>query len=122
MAMMHVARLTRPDILLSTSYHKSRSPLALIPGHIEHVDIIPLTEMCLGGIQYHLLCCDEFSTYLQSFPMKSKINHDVILTFTFMIAFFQQYGYDVQIIHSDHENTILSDQTFLNQQNIQLKT
>ena len=39
-----------------------------------------------------------------------------------MIAFFQQYGYVVQIIHSDHENTILSAQTFLNQQSIQLKT
>jgi len=39
-----------------------------------------------------------------------------------MIAFFQQNGYSVQMIHSDHENTILSTQTFLNQQNIQLKT
>ena len=39
-----------------------------------------------------------------------------------MIAFFQQYGNSVQIIHSDHENTILSAQTFLNQQNLQLKT
>ena len=70
-----------------------------MPGHIVHVDIIPFTEMCLGGIQYHLLCCDEFSTYLQSFPMKSKSNHDIILAFTLMIAFFQQYGYSVQIIH-----------------------
>jgi len=59
---------------------------------------------------------------MQSFPMKSKSNHDIILAFTLMIAFFQQYGYSVQIIHSDHENTILSAQTFLNQQNIQLKT
>jgi hypothetical protein len=39
-----------------------------------------------------------------------------------MIAFFKQYGHNVQIIHSDHENTILSAQTFLNQQGIQLKT
>ena len=39
-----------------------------------------------------------------------------------MIAFFQQYGYVVQLFHSDHENTILSAQTLLNQQNIQLKT
>jgi hypothetical protein len=54
--------------------------------------------------------------------MKSKSNHDIILAFTLMIAFFQQYGYSVQIMHSDHENTILSAQTFLNQQNIQLKT
>jgi len=97
----------------SPTYHESRSPSALMPGHIVHVDIIPFTAMCLGGIQYHLLCCDEFSTYLQSFPMKSKSNHDIILAFTLTIAFFQQY-YSVQIIHSDHENTILSDQTFLN--------
>ena len=54
--------------------------------------------------------------------MKSKSNHDIILAFTLMIAFFQQYGYSVQTIHSDHENTILSAQIFLNQQNIQLKT
>jgi hypothetical protein len=51
----------------SPSYHESRSPSALMPGHIVHVDIVPFTEMCLGGIQYHLVCCDEFSTYLQSF-------------------------------------------------------
>ena len=31
-------------------------------------------------------------------------------------------SYAAQIIHSDHENTILSAQTFLNQQSIQLKT
>ena len=39
-----------------------------------------------------------------------------------MITVFQQYGYVVQIIHSDNENTILSARTFLKQQNIQLKT
>ena len=78
--------------------------------------------MCIGGIQYHLLCCDEFSTHLQSFPMKTKSNNDIILVFTTMIAFYKQYGYTVQVIHSDHETTILSAQTFLNQQGIQLKT
>ena len=39
-----------------------------------------------------------------------------------MIVFFQQYGHVVRIILSDRENTILSAQTFLIQQNIQLKT
>ena len=55
-------------------------------------------------------------------PMKSKSNNDKILPFRLTISFFQQYGYVVQKNHSDHENTILSAQTFLNQQNIQLTT
>ena len=91
-------------------------------GHIVHINIIPFTEMCVGGIQYHLLCCDEFSTNLQSFPRKTKSHTDVILGFTTMIAFYKQYGYTVQVIQSDHETTILSAQIFLNQQGIQVKT
>ena len=43
--------------------------------------------------------------------MKLKSNNDIILVFTFMIAFFQQYGYAAEIIHSDHETMILSAQT-----------
>ena len=78
--------------------------------------------MCIGGIQHHLLCCDEFSTHLQSFPMNTKSNNDIILAFTLLIAFYKQHGYTIQIIHSDHENAILSVQVFLNQQGIQLKT
>jgi hypothetical protein len=58
------------------------------------------------------LICNHF--------LKSKSNQDIILAFTLMISFFQQYDYSVQIIHSDHENTILSAQTFLNQQNMHL--
>ena len=56
----------------SPSYYESKSPAALMPGHIVHIDIIPFTEMCIGGIRYHLHCCDEFSTQL--FPMKTKSN------------------------------------------------
>ena len=55
-----------------------------------HIDIIPVTEMCIGGIQYHLLCCDDFSTHLQSFPVKTKSNTDIIYVFTTMIAIFKQ--------------------------------
>ena len=75
-----------------------------------HGDIITFrrnTEICLGRIQYHSLCY-EFSSYLQSFPMKSKSNNDIILAFTLMIAFFQQYGFVVQIIHSDFMKTPFS--------------
>ena len=94
---------------------ESKSPSVLIPGHIVNVDLIPFTEMCIGGIQHHLLCCDELSTHLQSFPMKTKSNNHIILAFTLMIAFYKQHGYTIQIIHSDHEITILSAQVFLNQ-------
>ena len=86
----------------------------MIPGYVVHRDIILFTEMCLGGIQCHLLCCDEFSTHLQSFPIKTKSNNDKILVFKTMIAFYRQYCYTVQVIHSDHETTILSAQVFLN--------
>ena len=53
--------------------------------------------------------------------MKTKSNNDIILAFTLMISFYKQHGYTIQIIHSDHETTILSAQVFLNQQGIQLK-
>ena len=75
--------------------------------------------MYIGGIQHHLLCCDEFSTQLQSFPMKTKSNNDIILAFILIIAFYKQHGYTIQVIHSDHEKTIFSAEIFLN--GIQLK-
>ena len=84
-------------------------------GHIVHVDLRPFTEMCIGGIQHHLLCCDEFSTHLQSFPMRTESNNDIILAFTLMIAIYKQHGYTIQLIPSDHEPIILSVQVFLNQ-------
>ena len=72
---------------ISPSYYESKSPAALMPGHIVHIDIIPFTEMCVGGIQCHLLCYDEFSIHLQSFPIKTKSNTDIILVFAIIIAF-----------------------------------
>ena len=86
------------------------------------MDLIPFTEMYIGGIQHHLLCCDEFSTHLQSFPIKIKSNNDIILAFTLLIDSYKQHGYTIQIIHFDYETTILSGQVFLNQQSIQLTT
>jgi hypothetical protein len=107
---------------ISPSYKESLSPPALMPGHVVHVDLIPFTEICLGGIQYHLLFCDEFSTYLHSIAMKSKSNSDIILSFTAMISYFKQYGYDIKNIHSDHESALMSATIFLNQQGIQYHT
>jgi hypothetical protein len=62
-------------------------------GHVVHVDLIPFTEICLGGVQHHMLICDEFSTYLYSIPMKTKSNSDIITAFTTLIAYFKQFGY-----------------------------
>ena len=107
---------------ISPSYKESLSPPALMPGHVVHVDLIPFTEICLGGIQYHLLVCDEFSTYLHSIAMKTKSNSDIILSFTTMISYFKQYGYDIKNIHSDHESALMSATIFLNQQGIQYHT
>jgi len=92
-----------------------------MPEYIIHIDIIAFTDICEGSIQYHLLyftllCCDEFSTHLPSFPMRTKSNNDIILAFTLMISFYKQHGYTIQIIPSDHETTILSAQVFLNHQ------
>ena len=80
---------------ISPSYKDSMAPPALMPGHVVHVDLIPFTEICLGGIQYHMLICDEFSTYLYSIPMKTKSNSDIIITFTTMIAYFKNIDFKV---------------------------
>ena len=63
-----------------------------MPGHVVHVDLIPFTEICLGGIQYHMLICDDFSTYLYSIPMKTK---SIIIEFTTMIAYFKKHGFEI---------------------------
>jgi hypothetical protein len=39
-----------------------------------------------------------------------------------MIAYFKQFGYDIQTVHSDHENTLISVTIFLNQQGIKHNT
>ena len=39
----------------SPSYYESKSPAALMPGHIVHIDIIPSIEMCIGGITYFVV-------------------------------------------------------------------
>jgi hypothetical protein len=93
-----------------------------MPGHVVHVDLIPFTEICLGGVQYHLLFCDELSTYLHYIAMKTKRNLDIILSFTAMISYFKQYGYDIKNIHSDHESALTSATNFLNQPGIQYHT
>ena len=51
---------------ISPSYKESLSPLVMTSGSIVHVDLIPLTEICLGDMQYDMLVCDEFSIYLNS--------------------------------------------------------
>jgi len=93
-----------------------------MPGSIVHIDLIPFPEICLGGIQYHMLICDEFSTYLHSFAMKTKSNSDIIVALTSMVSYFKQYGYDIKVIHSDHESALISATSFINQQGIQYHT
>ena len=107
---------------ISPSYKDSMSSPALMPGHVVHVDLIPFTEICLGGIQHHMLICDEFSTYLYSIPMKTKSNSDIITAFTTLIAYFKQFGYDIHTLHSDHESSLMSAMVFLNQQGIKYLT
>ena len=107
---------------ISPSYKESLSPTALMPGSIVHIDLIPFPEICLGGIQYHMLICDEFSTYLHSFAMKTKSNSDIIVALTSMVSYFKQYGYDIKVIHSDHESALISATSFINQQSIQYHT
>ena len=108
--------------IISPSYKESLSPTALMPGSIVHIDLIPFPETCLGGIQYHMLMCDEFSTYLHSFAMKTKSNSDIIVVLTSMVSYFKQYGYDIKVIHSDHESALISATSFINQQGIQYHT
>ena len=107
---------------ISPSYKESLSPTALMPGSIVHIDLIPFPEICLGGIQYHMLICDEFSTYLHSFAMKTKSNSDIIVALTSLVSYFKQYGYDIKVIHSDHESALISATSFINQQGIQYHT
>jgi len=107
---------------ISPSYKDSMSSPALMPGHVVHVDLIPFTEICLGGIQHHMLICDEFSTYLYSIPMKTKSKSDIITAFTTLIAYFKQFGYDIHTLHSDHESLLMSAMVFLNQQGIKYLT
>ena len=45
------------------------------------------------GIQYHMLICDEFSTFLHSIAMKTKSNSDIILALTLLVSYFKQYEY-----------------------------
>ena len=75
--------------MFSPSYTMSLSPLALMPGHIVHVDLIPFPEICLGDIQYHMLAFDEFSAYVHSFAMKTKSNIDIIVAFTSLVSYFK---------------------------------
>jgi hypothetical protein len=107
---------------ISPSYKESLSPPAMMPGSIVHEDLIPFPEICLGGVQYHMLICDEFSTYLHSIAMKTKSNSDIILALTSLVSYFKQYGYEIKSIHSDHETALISATTFLNQQGIQYQT
>ena len=65
------------------------APPTLMTGHVVHVDLVPFTEIYLGGIQYRMLICDEFSTYLNYVPVKTKSNSDIITAFTTIIAYFK---------------------------------
>ena len=76
----------------------------------------------LGVRQYHMLVCDEFSTYLHSIAMKTKNSSDIILALTSLVSYYKQYGYDIKSIHSDHETALISATTFLYQQGIQYQT
>jgi hypothetical protein len=107
---------------ISPSYKESLSPPAMIPGSIVHVDLIPFPEICSGGIQYHMLICDEFSTYFHSISMKTKNNSDIVLAFTILVSYFKQYGYEIKSIHYDHETALISAAIFFNQQGIQYQT
>jgi len=92
---------------ISLFYTTSLSPSALIHGHIFHVDIINFPEICPGGIQYHMLACDEFSTHVHSFAMKTKSNIDIIVAFTSLVSYFKQFGHEVKFINSDHESALI---------------
>jgi len=79
----------RAGKMMSPSYTTSLSPPALMPDHIVHVDQIPFPEICLGDIQYHLLACDEFSTYVHSFAMNNKRIIDIIVAFNSLVSYFK---------------------------------
>jgi hypothetical protein len=54
--------------------------------------------------------------------MKTKSNSDIILALTSLVSYFKQYGYTIHTLHSDHESTLMSATSFLNQQGIQYHT
>ena len=85
-----------------------------MPGSVGHIDLIFFPEISLGGIQYHMLICDEFSTYLQSFAMNTKSNSDIIVALISLVSYFKQYGYDIKVIHYDHESALISATSFIN--------
>jgi len=95
---------------------------AFMLGHVVHVDLIPFTEICLGGIQYYMLICDKSSTYLYSIPMKTKRNFCIIIAFTTMIAYFKQHRFKIHTLHSYYESSLMSVTTFINQQGIRYNT
>ena len=75
-----------------------------MPGIIVHINLTPFPEICLGGIQYHMVVCDEFSKYFHSFAMTTKSNSDIIVALITLLSYFNQYGYDIKVVHSDHES------------------
>ena len=62
-----------PGKTISPSNKESLSPTALMPGSIVHIVLIHFPEKRLSEIQYPMLICDEFSTYLHSFAMNQKV-------------------------------------------------
>jgi len=56
----------------SPSFSESKNPSSLMPGHTVYVDLIPFTEMCIGGIQHHLLCLRRVFHSLAIVPYENK--------------------------------------------------
>ena len=116
------SRLWRLPMLLSWQDHQPFLLGVFVADGLDaasfvHIDLTPFPEIyCLGGIQYHMLICDEFSTHLHSFAMKTKSNSDIIIALTSLVSYFTQYGYDTKVIHSDHESVLISATSFINQQ------
>jgi len=54
--------------------------------------------------------------------MKTKSNSNLIAALTSLVSYFKQYGYDIKVIHSDHEGALISATSFINQQGIQYHT
>jgi len=51
--------------------------------------------------------------------MKTKSNSDIIAALTTLVSYFKKYGYDMKVIHSDHESAFISVTSFINQRGIQ---
>jgi len=64
---------------------------------------------------------DEFTTYLYSITMIRKNNSDIIIAFT-LTAYFEQHGLEIHTLHSDHESSLMSATTFINQQGLKYNT